>query len=219
MYLINICYNCNKQLLYTVDRKCGRCLITTYCNRQCQKTHWKQHKKECIPANKETAEDIERKDRKGLANGTKRFMKYSSDHLKFLKQAFDVRILMDIKEYGKPAAYYNYNSDINIIDTKKIFQLEKDYNYNKAITTIDTEEEFQQEKSNLINKGLTVISNFKKELNFNQNTWEIIIWTFQCKDLDLSKWIYYSNQMTEPLAMSCGYMITGFCYIQLIKCI
>ena len=30
-------------------KKCGRCENVCYCSRECQKAHWKEHKKECIP--------------------------------------------------------------------------------------------------------------------------------------------------------------------------
>ena len=30
------------------NKKCGRCLVCYYCNINCQKTHWKIHKKTCM---------------------------------------------------------------------------------------------------------------------------------------------------------------------------
>ena len=37
------CFHCHRQCL----KKCKKCWVTTYCNEQCQKHHWKKHKKEC----------------------------------------------------------------------------------------------------------------------------------------------------------------------------
>jgi hypothetical protein len=31
-------------------RKCTRCEVVYYCDKDCQKTHWKQHKQRCLPA-------------------------------------------------------------------------------------------------------------------------------------------------------------------------
>ena len=39
-----ICDNCSKT---TARRRCGRCKSVYYCDRQCQTTHWKKHKKIC----------------------------------------------------------------------------------------------------------------------------------------------------------------------------
>lgn len=42
-----VCYNCHAQkdsgLL-----KCSKCKIASYCNKECQKAHWKEHKEECV---------------------------------------------------------------------------------------------------------------------------------------------------------------------------
>lgn len=41
----NKCHNCG-----VADRKfqyCSRCKVTAYCGKECQKEHWKTHKKQC----------------------------------------------------------------------------------------------------------------------------------------------------------------------------
>ncbi len=42
-----MCAFCNK--LGPLHKKCGRCLRTRYCDRQCQLRHWQEHKTECVP--------------------------------------------------------------------------------------------------------------------------------------------------------------------------
>ena len=39
------CFHCGKQT--ESMKRCGACLITTYCSRECQKSDWKRHKKDC----------------------------------------------------------------------------------------------------------------------------------------------------------------------------
>lgn len=43
----SICVYC--QLTNIDTMKCGRCKIATYCTKECQKAHWKEHKKQCCP--------------------------------------------------------------------------------------------------------------------------------------------------------------------------
>jgi hypothetical protein len=39
---------------------CSRCKKQAYCTKQCQTTHWKAHKKECVPIDKLAKEDTKR---------------------------------------------------------------------------------------------------------------------------------------------------------------
>ena len=39
-------------------KKCGKCEDVCYCSRECQKAHWKEHKKECQPTLKNTIDDM-----------------------------------------------------------------------------------------------------------------------------------------------------------------
>ncbi len=41
------CAHCEAVEMATKFQICGRCKITFYCSRKCQKTHWKEHKKVC----------------------------------------------------------------------------------------------------------------------------------------------------------------------------
>jgi hypothetical protein len=43
----NTCRGCQKYLEADQRLVCSRCEQARYCSRQCQKAHWKQHKKEC----------------------------------------------------------------------------------------------------------------------------------------------------------------------------
>ena len=45
------CENCNQEILERIQL-CAGCKKVAYCNLQCQKTHWKQHKKTCSYAQK-----------------------------------------------------------------------------------------------------------------------------------------------------------------------
>tara|TARA_B100001123_G_C14854219_1_gene845327 strand:- start:347 stop:712 length:366 start_codon:yes stop_codon:yes gene_type:complete len=40
----NTCGNCSSKAL----KVCSKCKIVYYCNRECQKAHWKTHKFECV---------------------------------------------------------------------------------------------------------------------------------------------------------------------------
>ena len=42
------CANCNKTKKL---KKCARCTIVYYCSTECQKSHWKTHKPNCLPQN------------------------------------------------------------------------------------------------------------------------------------------------------------------------
>ena len=40
----NTCGNCSSK----ASKVCSKCKIVYYCNRECQKAHWKTHKLECV---------------------------------------------------------------------------------------------------------------------------------------------------------------------------
>ena len=42
-----VCANCEAVEIDTKFQICGRCKITCYCSRECQKAQWKEHKKVC----------------------------------------------------------------------------------------------------------------------------------------------------------------------------
>jgi hypothetical protein len=41
------CHNCDKVIQGSI-RVCSSCKKVCYCNRECQKAHWKKHKKSCL---------------------------------------------------------------------------------------------------------------------------------------------------------------------------
>lgn len=47
----NTCSNCNT--LLQKPKRCSGCNRVCYCNMNCQKTHWKKHKKNCTRENKQ----------------------------------------------------------------------------------------------------------------------------------------------------------------------
>lgn len=51
-----ICASCGSR---DASWRCGACKMVNYCSKQCQKSHFKQHKKDCC--NEKTAEESERK--------------------------------------------------------------------------------------------------------------------------------------------------------------
>ena len=44
---ISVCANCGFE--GTNLLRCSRCKLVHYCDKTCQKNHWKKHKKYCIP--------------------------------------------------------------------------------------------------------------------------------------------------------------------------
>jgi len=43
------CNGCKKFKPFADFKKCGQCQCERYCSRECQKSHWKEHKKVCEP--------------------------------------------------------------------------------------------------------------------------------------------------------------------------
>eukprot|EP01084_Bolivina_argentea_P203880 348143_1 len=43
------CYSCFKRLSESSILRCSRCKLVIYCNKICQRSHWKLHKADCLP--------------------------------------------------------------------------------------------------------------------------------------------------------------------------
>jgi hypothetical protein len=43
------CNGCKEFKPFADFKKCGQCQCERYCSRECQKSHWKEHKKVCEP--------------------------------------------------------------------------------------------------------------------------------------------------------------------------
>lgn len=53
------CASC--RVVGTKHKKCSRCAATYYCGADCQRSHWKAHKKSCSPQDKEVAAELAEK--------------------------------------------------------------------------------------------------------------------------------------------------------------
>ena len=42
---MEVCYNCGRKSFHLLS--CGRCKKTKYCDKNCQRSHWSQHKTSC----------------------------------------------------------------------------------------------------------------------------------------------------------------------------
>lgn len=122
--------------------------------------------------------------------------------MKTLKRTLDYNVIQDIKEFKKPAFVYNYHYNIN------------------QINAIDTEEVWKLEHDNLIKQGLTPKQE-KRQIKFGIKTWDCILWVFRPIDengnIDEKKFFELVSLIQDPLAMCIGYMVSGYCYLQLIK--
>ena len=54
------CFLCQKQGRSPPLRRCSQCEIAYYCNKSCQRGHWKQHKAACVAAVAAKADDARR---------------------------------------------------------------------------------------------------------------------------------------------------------------
>ncbi|KAJ5988442.1 MYND domain protein [Penicillium waksmanii] len=60
LQLLEICTNCRKpETKVNPLKSCGKCKITPYCSRDCQKSDWKSYKKSCAQSAHDRAERIE----------------------------------------------------------------------------------------------------------------------------------------------------------------
>ena len=50
------CFNCNKRS--NAMKMCSKCKIALYCNKKCQKKHWKQHKPNCVENDKKKSKKV-----------------------------------------------------------------------------------------------------------------------------------------------------------------
>jgi hypothetical protein len=47
--IFKFCARCEKGAKESKLRFCSRCKVAAYCSEECQRAHWKEHKKECTP--------------------------------------------------------------------------------------------------------------------------------------------------------------------------
>jgi hypothetical protein len=48
--LRHVCSGCGAEDAQERFKKCGRCMVARYCGAECQRAHWKAHKKTCVAA-------------------------------------------------------------------------------------------------------------------------------------------------------------------------
>lgn len=122
--------------------------------------------------------------------------------IKALKKKFDYDVSEDIKEFGKPAFIYNFHHM-----AKQINALDEEYMWNK-------------EKENFIKKGWSV-RKIDKDIEINGKKWKANLWITQPllseNKVDQIKYKEATEFYQDPLALSIGYMTSGFCYIQLLN--
>lgn len=120
-----------------------------------------------------------------------------------LKQLLDYSVKKDIEQYGKPAIIYNYHHTTN------------------KLNTMDTSEQWYQEQLSLKAQGLTMKS-VEQEINILDAKWNCILWVFQPlskdnKTVDDKKYHKLTNHPLDPLGMAIDYIVSGFCYLELIS--
>jgi len=72
--VVKSCATCGKDATRVLVKDCVRCKRVSYCGKECQKLHWKQHKRECVPAETpsetQTGEAAEQTQQAGAASAT-----------------------------------------------------------------------------------------------------------------------------------------------------
>jgi hypothetical protein len=48
--LRHVCSGCGAEDAQERFKKCARCMVARYCGAECQRAHWKAHKKTCVAA-------------------------------------------------------------------------------------------------------------------------------------------------------------------------
>jgi hypothetical protein len=103
---------------------------------------------------------------------------------------------------GKPAVVYNYHYELN------------------QINALDTNELWNLEYAELIKQGAKPKQE-KRQVKFGIKKWDCILWIFSPMDedgkIDEKKFFEIVKLPYDPLAMSIGYMVSGFCYLELVK--
>lgn len=121
-----------------------------------------------------------------------------------LKALLVYNVIEDIKEFGKPAFMYNYHYGL------------------KQINALDTENLWDMELANLHKQkqGL-VTKQAKKIVKIGGKRWECVIWIVRPEDsngnIDEKEFLKMTSTICDPLAMSIGYMVSGYCYLQFTK--
>lgn len=119
-----------------------------------------------------------------------------------LKQLLNYSVKEDIEQFGKPAIVYNYHHTTN------------------KLNAIDAPEQWYQEQLSLKAQGLTMKS-VQKEIEICGVKWDCIIWVFQPLNKDNTinekKYQKMTNHPLDPLGMAIDYMVSGFCYLELIS--
>jgi len=121
-------------------------------------------------------------------------------NIKEIGQLLEHNVLEDINEFGKPALIYNYHHKLN------------------QLNAIDTHEMWNKEQTSMKSQGWASKC-IKKEVKIKTDIWECILWIFQPKTgniIDEEKYLKMTKYDHDPLAMSIGYMVSGFCYLQFV---
>lgn len=127
------CYQCGKK---DAKKRCCRCLVAYYCNRNCQLQHWKKHKKDCSEKKKGKI-DVELKG-PGVAttiNFKKENCTMTTGKDAPQKTTFKVKVQV-------PLSFREDDSPLLVYDKKKTFQKwieSSNPNYGKIVKKIKEE--------------------------------------------------------------------------------